>query len=117
MIAFTVIVVFFIILVLSNEYRKWKQTQQRNKRHSQQRLLTTNSVSALSQQTDLIVGFIRVLGAHDKLLAEQLVEFRRTHRRELVKVRTIEQFAKVVAEQNFVLYQKIQDALEKASIR
>lgn len=121
-IAFAVIAGFFIILVLSNEYRKWRQTQERKKRQSPPKQLTaTNSPTSLARTApdsgDEVAGFIRLLGSHDKVLAEQLIEFRKTHRRELAGVHTVVLFAKVVAEQDFVLHQKIQDAIEKASTR
>ena len=122
-IAFAVIFGFFLILVLSNEYRKWKQTQERKKLQSKPRQLATSVPSGTGlarspmESTDVVMGFIKLLGAHDKLLAEALLEFRRTHRRELAGVHAIEQFAKVVAEQDFILHQKIQDAIEKASTR
>lgn len=122
-IAFAAIIVFFLILVLSNEYRKWRQAQERKKLQPQPRQLSTGVPSGTglvrpsAESADVVMGFIKLLGAHDKSLAEALLEFRRTHRRELAGVHEIEQFAKVVAELDFVLHQKIQGAIEKASTR
>ncbi|MBP9813973.1 hypothetical protein KBC80_02140 [Candidatus Woesebacteria bacterium] len=122
-IAFAVIAGFFIILVLSNEYRKWKQAQERKKLQPQPRQLTASASSGAglarpsAESTDPVMGFIKLLGAHDKGLAEALLEFRRTHRRDLAGVHSVEQFAKIVADLDFILHQKIKDAIEKASTR
>jgi len=113
---------FFIIMMLSNELRKMKKERElKNMRSSRQLMAPPQSAmqypSRTATSSDQVAGFIRLLGQHDKGLAEELLKFRQEHRRELVGVHTIEGFADVVMQINPSLYKKVESAVETAEPR
>lgn len=111
---------FFILMMLGNEFRRMNKDRKRR----QQAATSTRQLAApgrtdlarrtpdASAQTDQISTLIRMMGEHDKSLAEALFAFRRDHRADLRGVRTIRQFAEVVLQFDQKLYDRVEHVMD-----
>lgn len=108
------LVTFLVILIASNEWRKYKLAKRR-KTMQQPRLPATAAIRKPS--SDEVGQMIRQLAVHDRPLAVRLFEFRRQHHQELIETRgyTIKAFAAFVQKKDNELYLATQAALEKVA--